>query len=199
MGAFEETTPEQFASQIDTNFWGTVHMCRAAIPVLRAQRAGHIMNITSIGGRRGRQGLSGYQAAKFAVEGFSEVLFHELKAINVKMTIIEPGGFRTDWAGTSMGFAKPIVDYDPVLQPFREFMRQHTGSEPGDPVKAAKVLFDVSRMDEPPLRLVLGRFAKEYVKEGYEQSLAELERWSHLSLSTEHADAKEHAVPLKAS
>jgi NAD(P)-dependent dehydrogenase (short-subunit alcohol dehydrogenase family) len=165
MGAFEEMTPEKFAGQIDTNFWGTVHMCRSAIPVLRAQRAGHIRNITSIGGRRGRQGLSGYQAAKFAVEGFSEVLFHELKAINVKMTIVEPGGFRTDWGGASMGFAQPIADYDPVLQPFREFIRQHTGSEPGDPVKAANVLFDVSRMDEPPLRLVLGKLA-ETVGEG---------------------------------
>jgi NAD(P)-dependent dehydrogenase (short-subunit alcohol dehydrogenase family) len=199
MGAFEEMTPEQFAGQIDTNFWGTVHMCRAAIPVLRAQRAGHIVNITSVGGRRGRQGLSGYQAAKFAVEGFSEVLFHELKAINVKMTIVEPGGFRTDWAGASMEFAKSIADYDPVLQPFREFMRQYTGSEPGDPVKAAKVLFDVSRMDEPPLRLVLGKFAKQYVKEGYEESLAELERWGRLSLSTEHEDAREHTPPLKVS
>jgi NAD(P)-dependent dehydrogenase (short-subunit alcohol dehydrogenase family) len=194
MGAFEEMTPEQFAGQIDTNFWGTVHVCRAAIPMLRAQRAGHIMNITSIGGRRARQGLSGYQAAKFAVEGFSEVLFHELKAINVKMTIIEPGGFRTDWSGTSMGFAKSIPDYDPVIQPFREFRQQYTGSEPGDPVKAANALFDISRMDEPPMRLVLGKFAKQYVKEGYEESLAELERWSDLTLSTEHEDAKEHTL-----
>jgi hypothetical protein len=113
------------------------------------------------------------------------VPFHELKAINVKLTIVEPGGFRTDWAGASMGFAKPIADYDPVLEPFREFMRQYTGSEPGDPVKAAKVLFDVSRMDEPPLRLVLGKFARQYVKEGYEESLAELERWSHLTLSAQ--------------
>jgi NAD(P)-dependent dehydrogenase (short-subunit alcohol dehydrogenase family) len=195
MGAFEEMTSEQFTSQIDTNFWGTVHVCRAAIPVMRAQRAGHIMNITSIGGRRGRQGLSGYQAAKFAVEGFSEVLFHELKAINVKMTIVEPGGFRTDWGGPSMGFAKSIADYDPVIQPFREFMQQYTGSEPGDPVKATNVLFEVSRMDEPPMRLVLGKFAKQYVKEGYEQSLAELERLSNLTLSTEHDDVKERPLP----
>lgn len=195
MGAFEEMTSEQFTSQIDTNFWGTVHVCRAAIPVMRAQRAGHIMNITSIGGRRGRQGLSGYQAAKFAVEGFSEVLFHELKAINVKMTIVEPGGFRTDWGGPSTGFAKSIADYDPVIQPFREFMQQYTGSEPGDPVKATNVLFEVSRMDEPPMRLVLGKFAKQYVKEGYEQSLAELERLSNLTLSTEHDDVKERPLP----
>jgi hypothetical protein len=133
------------------------------------------------------------------VEGFSEVLFHEIKAINVKITIIEPGGFRTDWAGASMGFAKSIDDYDPALQPFREFMRQYTGSEPGDPVKAAKVVFDVSRLDEPPLRLVLGKFAKQYVKEGYEESLAELERWSRVSLSTEYDDAREHTLPSKTS
>jgi NAD(P)-dependent dehydrogenase (short-subunit alcohol dehydrogenase family) len=195
MGAFEEMTPEQFTGQIDTNFWGTVHLCRAAIPVLRAQRAGHIMNITSIGGRRGRQGLSGYQAAKFAVEGFSEVLSHELKAIHVKMTIVEPGGFRTDWGGTSMEFAKPIADYSPAMQPFREFMQKYTGSEPGDPAKAAKVLFEVSRMPEPPLRLVLGKFAKQYVKEGYEGSLAELEQWSELTLSTEFDDVAETALP----
>jgi NAD(P)-dependent dehydrogenase (short-subunit alcohol dehydrogenase family) len=195
MGAFEEMTTEQFTGQIDTNFWGTVHLCRAAIPVLRAQRAGHIMNITSIGGRRGRQGLSGYQAAKFAVEGFSEVLSHELKAIHVKMTIVEPGGFRTDWSGASMEFAKPIADYDTVMQPFREFMQKYSGSEPGDPAKAAKVLFEVSRMSEPPLRLVLGKFAKQYVKEGYETSLAELERWSELILSTEFDDVTETALP----
>jgi NAD(P)-dependent dehydrogenase (short-subunit alcohol dehydrogenase family) len=195
MGAFEEMTPEQFTGQIDTNFWGTVHLCRAAIPVLRAQRTGHIMNITSIGGRRGRQGLSGYQAAKFAVEGFSEVLSHELKAIQVKMTIVEPGGFRTDWGGASMEFAKPIADYNPVMQPFREFMQKYSGSEPGDPAKAAKVLFEVSRMPEPPLRLVLGKFAKQYVKEGYEASLAELEQWSELTLSTEFDDVAETALP----
>ena len=195
MGAFEELTPDEFARQIDTNFWGTVHVCRAALLVFRAQRCGHIMNITSVGGRRGRQGLSGYQAAKFAVEGFSEVLFHELKAINVKMTIVEPGGFRTDWGGASMGFAKPIPEYEPVIEPFRKFMQQYTGTEPGDPQKAARVIFEVSRMQEPPLRLVLGKFAKQYVKEGYEQSLAELEKWNELTLSTDYQDASEHVLP----
>jgi NAD(P)-dependent dehydrogenase (short-subunit alcohol dehydrogenase family) len=196
IGAFEAMTPEEFSSQIDTNFWGTVHMCRAAIPVLRAQHAGHIMNITSIGARRGNQGLSGYQAAKFAVEGFSEVLFHELAAINVKMTIVEPGGFRTDWGGASMEYAKPIAEYESVIRPFRERIKHNTGSEPGDPLKAANVLWEVSRMDKPPLRLVLGKFAKQYVKEGYEQSLAELEQWSDLSLSTEYNDAESLAATV---
>jgi NAD(P)-dependent dehydrogenase (short-subunit alcohol dehydrogenase family) len=197
MGAFEEMKPQEFSGQIDTNFWGTVHVCRAALPVMRAQHGGHIMNITSIGGRRARQGLSGYQSAKFAVEGFSEVLFHELKAIDVKTTIVEPGGFRTDWSGASMGFAKSIADYDPAIGPFREFTQQYTGFEPGDPAKAAKVLYDVSRMAEPPMRLVLGKFATQYVKEGYEESLAELERWSDLTLSTDYEDAKEYTLPAR--
>ena len=93
-----------------------------------------------------------------------------------------------------MGFAKPIAEYEPVIEPFRKFMRQYTGSEPGDPAKGAKVLFEVSRMDKPPLRLVLGKFAKQYVKEGYEESLAELDRWSDLTLATEY-DAKDHSLP----
>ena len=195
MGAFEEQTPEQFAGQIDVNFWGTVNVCRAALPILRHQRSGHIMNVTSIGGRRARQGMSGYQTAKFAVEGFSEVLFHELKAIDVKMTIVEPGGFRTDWAGASMTFTESMEEYEPAIGPFREFMKSYAGTEPGDPVKAAGVLFAISRMSEPPMRLVLGTFAKQYMKEGYEMSLAELERWSELTLSTDFEDAEAHALP----
>jgi NAD(P)-dependent dehydrogenase (short-subunit alcohol dehydrogenase family) len=195
MGAFEEQTPEQFAGQMDVNFWGTVNVCRAALPILRKQRSGHIMNVTSVGGRRARQGLSGYQTAKFAVEGFSEVLIHELKAIDVKMTIVEPGGFRTDWAGASMTFAKSMEEYEPAIGPFREFMKRYAGTEPGDPVKAAGVLFAISRMAEPPMRLVLGKFAKQHMKEGYEISLAELERWSELTLSTDFEDAEQLALP----
>jgi NAD(P)-dependent dehydrogenase (short-subunit alcohol dehydrogenase family) len=195
MGAFEEQTPEQFAGQMDVNFWGTVNVCRAALPILRKQRSGHIMNVTSIGGRRARQGLSGYQTAKFAVEGFSEVLFHELKAIDVKMTLVEPGGFRTDWAGASMTFTESMEEYEPAIGPFREFMKIYAGTEPGDPVKAAGVLFAISRMEEPPMRLVLGKFAKQHMKEGYEMSLAELERWSELTLSTDFDDAEAHALP----
>jgi NAD(P)-dependent dehydrogenase (short-subunit alcohol dehydrogenase family) len=195
MGAFEEQTPEQFAGQIDVNFWGTVNVCRAALPILRQQRSGHIMNVTSVGGRRARQGLSGYQTAKFAVEGFSEVLFHELKAVDVKMTIVEPGGFRTDWAGASMTFTEPMEEYEPAIGPFREFMKNYAGAEPGDPVKAAGVLFAISRMGAPPMRLVLGKFAKQHMKEGYEMSLVELERWSELTLSTDFEDAEAHALP----
>jgi NAD(P)-dependent dehydrogenase (short-subunit alcohol dehydrogenase family) len=195
MGAFEEQTPEQFAGQIDVNFWGIVNVCRAVLPILRKQRSGHIMNVTSIGGRRARQGLSGYQTAKFAVEGFSEVLFHELKPVDVKMTIVEPGGFRTDWAGASMTFTESMEEYEPAIGPYRDFMKGYAGTEPGDPVKAAGVLFAISRMSEPPMRLVLGKFAKQYMKEGYEMSLMELERWSDLTLSTDFENGEAHVLP----
>jgi NAD(P)-dependent dehydrogenase (short-subunit alcohol dehydrogenase family) len=186
MGAFEEQTAEQFAGQIDTNFWGTVNVCRAALPVLRRQRSGHIMNVTSIGGRRGCVSLSGYQAAKFAVEGFSEVLAQEVSPLDIKLTIVEPGGFRTDWAGASMSFTPSMPDYEPAIKPFTDMIKGMTGNEPGDPVKAAAVLFDVSRMASPPLRLVLGKFASQYLREGYETSLAELGQWRKLSDATEH-------------
>jgi NAD(P)-dependent dehydrogenase (short-subunit alcohol dehydrogenase family) len=185
VGAFEEMSSEEFTSQIATNFLGVVNMCRAALPALRKQGSGHIIQISSIGGRRGSAGLSGYQAAKFAVEGFSEVLAQEIGPLGIKMTIVEPGGFRTDWAGSSMSFASPMKGYEPVIGAFREWIKTYSGTEPGDPAKAAAVLFDISRLDEPPLRLPLGVFAKQYLKEGYTTSLTELERWSSLTEATE--------------
>jgi NAD(P)-dependent dehydrogenase (short-subunit alcohol dehydrogenase family) len=185
VGAFEEMSSEEFTSQIATNFLGVVNMCRAALPALRKQGSGHIIQISSIGGRRGSAGLSGYQAAKFAVEGFSEVLAQEIGPLGIKMTIVEPGGFRTDWAGSSMSFASPMKGYEPVIGAFREWIKTYSGTEPGDPAKAAAVLFNISRLDEPPLRLPLGVFAKQYLKEGYTTSLTELERWSSLTEATE--------------
>jgi hypothetical protein len=101
------------------------------------------------------------------------------------MTIVEPGGFRTDWAGASMSFASPMKSYEPAVGAFREWIKTYSGTEPGDPVKAARVIFDISRLDEPPLRLPLGVFAKQYLKEGYTTSLTELDRWSSLTEATE--------------
>lgn len=185
IGAFEEMSPEEFGGQMATNFGGVANMCRAVLPTFRRQRSGHIIQISSVGGRRGAAGLSGYAASKFAVEGFSEVLAQEIGLLGIKMTIVEPGGFRTDWAGASMSFASPMESYEPVIGPFREWIKTYSGTEPGDPAKAAKILFEISRLDEPPLRVPLGVFAKQYLKEGYTTSLTELERWSSLTEATE--------------
>src|ERR1700748_2142109 len=109
--SIETGSDEDFREQIDTNFYGVVNVTKAALPVLRKQRFGHIIQISSIGGRLGAPGLAAYQSAKWAVEGFSEVLAKEVAPFGVKVTIIEPGGFRTDWAGSSMKIAEIHEDY----------------------------------------------------------------------------------------
>jgi len=189
LGAFEEMTEAEFDAQIDLNFFGVVNVARAAIPVLRAQRSGHLIQISSIGGRVGAPGLSGYQAAKFAVEGFSEVLWHELKPLGVHVTIVEPGGFRTDWAGASMGHTQPIADYR-AIRAWRASIAKRAGYELGDPDRAARAIVAVANLEAPPLRLPLGSDAYTYLKLAYESNLAELERTKELTVSTDFPDAQ---------
>lgn len=191
LGAFEEQTYDELASQLDLNFWGTVHVSRAALPILRTQRSGHLVNITSVGGRAGAPGLSGYQAAKFAVEGFTEVLWHELKPLGVKVTAVEPGGFRTDWAGASMAWATPIEDYA-AIRAWRETVSKRAGYELGDPARAARAILALVDLPDPPLRLPLGSDAYAFLKLTYESNLAELERTKEITLSTDFPDAAAH-------
>jgi NAD(P)-dependent dehydrogenase (short-subunit alcohol dehydrogenase family) len=185
IGAFEEMTADEFKSQIDTNFWGVVHVTRAVLPLLREQGFGHIIQITSVGGRLGVPGLSGYNAAKFAVEGLSEALAQEIKPLGLKLTLVEPGGFRTDWAGTSMAFAKPMKAYATVMDAIRGYMGQHNGEQPGDPRKAAHALLQLVKMDRPPLRLPLGKDAILFLGNNYQANLDELQRWADISGSTD--------------
>ena len=188
IGAFEEMTADQFKSQIDTNLWGVVQVTRAVLPVLREQGHGHIIQITSVGGRLSVPGLSGYHAAKFAVEGFSEALAQEIKPLGLKLTIVEPGGFRTDWAGASMAFAKPMKAYAPVMEAIRGFMEQHGGHEPGDPRKAGQAIIQLAEMEQPPLRLPLGKDAIVFLRNSYKTSNDELERWADITGSTDFHD-----------
>ena len=196
IGAFEEMTTDEFKGQIDTNFWGVVHVTRAVLPVLRAQGFGHIIQVTSVGGRLGVPGLSGYHAAKFAVEGLSEALAQEIKPLGLKLTIVEPGGFRTDWAGASMAFAKPMKAYAPVMDAIRGFMGQHTGHQPGDPRKAGHALVELVEMEQPPLRLPLGKDAIVFLRNSYQANSDELQRWADVTGSTDFDDvtasAEEH-------
>ena len=188
IGAFEEMTADEFKGQIDTNFWGVVNVTRAVLPVLREQGFGHIIQVTSVGGRLGVPGLSGYNAAKFAVEGLSEALAQEIKPLGLKLTIVEPGGFRTDWAGASMAFAEPSKAYAPVLGPIREYREQHSGQEPGDPRKAGRVLLQLVEMEQPPLRLPLGKDAIMFLSNSYKTNSDELQRWADISGSTDFDD-----------
>ena len=167
IGAFEEMTADEFKGQIDTNFWGVVNVTRAVLPVLREQGFGHIVQVTSVGGRLGVPGLSGYNAAKFAVEGLSEALAQEIKPLGLKLTIVEPGGFRTDWAGASMAFAKSMTAYAPVLDAIRGYTEQHSGHQTGDPRKAGQVLLQLVEMEQPPLRLPMGKDAILFLSNSY--------------------------------
>ena len=185
IGAFEEMTDDEFKGQIDTNFWGVVNVTRAVLPLLRKQGFGHIIQITSIGGRIGIPGASGYHAAKFAVEGFSESIAQEIKPLGIKLTLVEPGGFRTDWAGSSMAFAKPIDAYRPTVGFIQDMLQKRNGHQPGDPRKAAQVMLKLVAMPEPPLRLPLGNDAMDFLRQGYKTSANELERWSEITRSTD--------------
>jgi len=187
VGAFEEMTAEEFEGQIDTNFWGVVNATRAVLPIMRRQGFGHILQISSVGGRSGYPGLSGYHAAKFAVEGLSEALAQEVKPLGIQVCIVEPGGFRTDWSGASMSFAKPIDAYESVAA-FRRFL--HNGHRsPGDPRKAAQAILKLVELPELPLRQPLGTDATVVLKHVYEKSLAELASTKELACTTDADDA----------
>ena len=184
IAAFEEMPEADFKGQIDTNFWGVVNVTRAALPVLRKQRSGHIIQITSIGGRAGFAGLSGYHAAKFAVEGFSETIAQEISAFGVKMSIVEPGGFRTEWATTSMVTVSPSADYQPSVGAMMGHLDNAVTQTPGDPNKAAQAILKLAAMENPPLRLPLGTDALVLLRHTYAKALDDLEKYADITRST---------------
>jgi NAD(P)-dependent dehydrogenase (short-subunit alcohol dehydrogenase family) len=158
----EETDPADFRAQIEANLFGVVNVTRAALPVLRAQRSGVFVQFSSIGGRvGGTPGLGAYQTAKFGVEGFSEVLANEVKAFGVKVIIVEPGAFRTDWMGSSMTMHEPGPDYRETLGFIHQLRQTANGKQAGDPARAARIIIDVVESPEPPRRLLLGSDAVE--------------------------------------
>ncbi len=187
-GAFEEMTQEEFDGQIDTNFWGVVNVTRAVLPQMRKQGSGRILQVTSTGGRRAGPGLSGYHAAKFAVEGFSEALAQELRPLGIQVCLIEPGGFRTDWNGASMLFAKPMDAYRETAVGFRRRL-QSRWQAPGDPDKAAIAILRLSSLPQMPLRQPLGTDATVLLKSAYETALAALAQTTALARSTDSDDA----------
>jgi NAD(P)-dependent dehydrogenase (short-subunit alcohol dehydrogenase family) len=182
----EDMTDAEFRAQIETNLFGVVNVTKAALPVLRRQRSGHFVQFSSIGGRAGgTPGMGAYQTAKFAVEGFSEVLNAEVKPFGVKVTIIEPGAFRTDWGGSSMERAQTTRDYDQTVGEMNRFREATVDTWPGDPVRAAKIIVDVVDSDDPPLRLLLGAGAVESAAKSSQARAAEAEKWAEVSRSAD--------------
>jgi NAD(P)-dependent dehydrogenase (short-subunit alcohol dehydrogenase family) len=186
--AIEETTDDDFRAQIETNLFGVVNVTKAALPVLHKQRSGHFIQFSSIGGRvGGTPGMGAYQTAKFAVEGFSEVLSNEVKPFGIKVTIIEPGGFRTDWGGSSMRAVAVSEDYDQTVGAMNRYRESTVDQWPGDPARAARIITDIVRLVEPPLRLLLGSDAVRLAEEASKSRAAEAEKWAHVSRSADFA------------
>jgi NAD(P)-dependent dehydrogenase (short-subunit alcohol dehydrogenase family) len=185
VGSIEHMADADFRAQIDTNFFGVVNVTRAALPVLRGQRDGHIIQISSIGGRRGSPGLSAYQSAKWAVEGFSEVLAREVAPLGIRVTIAEPGGIRTDWAGSSMHVDEVRDEYKATVGAFMDGVRKSPDGARGDPAKMAQVLLRIAAMPDPPLRLLLGGDAVFLADLAAKQRAAEDAKWRSLSVTTD--------------
>lgn len=184
--AIEETSEADFREQIETNLYGVINVTRAALPILRRQRGGHFIQFSSIGGRvGGTPGMGAYQTAKWGVEGFSEVLSNEVKPFGVKVTIIEPGAFRTDWSGTSLSTAQVGEDYDQTVGAMNRYRESTLGTWPGDPARGARIITDIVELDEPPLRLLLGAGAVESAAKASKERAAEAEKWAPVSRSAD--------------
>jgi NAD(P)-dependent dehydrogenase (short-subunit alcohol dehydrogenase family) len=188
LASVEDITLEDFRRQIDTNFFGVVNVTKAVLPVLREQGAGHIIQISSIGGRLATPGLSAYQSAKWAVGGFSSVLAAEVAPLGIRVTVLEPGGIDTDWAGSSM-------QVPPISEPYRATVgavatiHNSDAIALGVPAKMAQVVLQVAEMDDPPLRLILGSEAYAYATAAARVQAASDVRWRQLSASTDRDDA----------
>ncbi len=183
---FEQTTDLSFRDQIETNLFGVVNLTRAALPAMRKQRAGHIINVSSVGGRAGAPGLSAYQAAKWAVGGFTESVSQEIAAFGVHMVSLEPGGMRTDWGATANGAAIDLLpDYAPSVGAFLDMMPRFVGNEVGDPAKIAKVILDLTRRNDLPAHLVLGSDALHVLAIAEEARRKAADEWVAVSRSTD--------------
>jgi NAD(P)-dependent dehydrogenase (short-subunit alcohol dehydrogenase family) len=185
VNSIEDMAEDDFRAQIETNFFGVVNVTRAALPVLRAQRDGHFIQISSIGGRRASVGISAYQSAKFAVEGFSEALSNEVGPLGIRVTIVEPGGFRTDWAGSSMRIDQIREEYQATVGSFAQAFRKNADAARGDPAKAAQAVLRIASEKEPPLRLLLGTDAVFLAGVVASTRMAEDAKWKALSVSTD--------------
>jgi NAD(P)-dependent dehydrogenase (short-subunit alcohol dehydrogenase family) len=184
VGAFEETPDDELRAQMETNFFGAMNVTRATLPALRAQRSGAIVNISSLGGQLSFAGFSAYSASKFALEGASEALVLEVAPFGIKVMIVEPGQFRTAFAGAGLRHMPQLDAYRDVVGGTREFARGMDGTQAGDPAKAAAAVDAALASDSTPLRLQLGADAVDGVREHAEGLLKDLRAWESIGRGT---------------
>ena len=184
-GTLEESSMDELRQQFEVNVFGTVAMMKAVLPHMRARREGRILNVTSMAGLMTMPGLSFYHGSKFALEGISSSLAKEVRPLGIYVTAVEPGMFRTDWAGRSMVRSeRKVRDYDAIFDPIREARKSRNGKQPGDPAKAGKAIATFLTSPEPPLHLLLGSDAFDYVQKELETLRGEFSNWESLTRST---------------
>lgn len=185
-GAVEESDEEEVRRMFEINFFGLSRMTRAVLPIMRAHRSGHIVNISSIGGLRSFPTLAYYHATKYAVEGFSESLALEVAPLGIKVTIVEPSGFRTDWAGRSANESKSrIADYAATAGKNLGNLRDYSGKQPGDPVRAAAAIIAAVEAPDPPLRLLLGKAALKGARAKIEMLEKDVNAWEKTTVEAD--------------
>lgn len=182
-GAIEESEEDQVRRMFEINFFGLNAVTREVLPVLRKQRSGHIINISSVGGSVAFPGVGMYNATKFAVTGYSEALAKELAPLGIKVTVIAPSGFRTDWAGRSANDSKiKIDDYQATAHTNQGTIRGYSGNQPGDPVRAAQAIIKVTEESNPPVRLFLGAGALKGIRNKIEEMKTDIDAWEETTV-----------------
>jgi NAD(P)-dependent dehydrogenase (short-subunit alcohol dehydrogenase family) len=187
---FEQLSAERFKALIDTNFYGVVYMTRAALPIMRKQRSGCILQISSVGGRLARPGSAGYHAAKWAVGGFTESLAQEVAPFGVRVCALEPGGMRTNWgARANQDTPEVLPDYEPSVGAVVKALASYWGHETSDPAKVAQLILGLAASDHLPAHLLIGSDAVQYAGQADTTRTDEADRWREISVSTD-VDAK---------
>ncbi len=190
VGGVEEASMAEIRAQFEVNVFGAIAVIQAILPFMRARRAGRILNITSVSGLVGWPSLGIYSGSKFALEGICETLAQEVAPLGIKVTMIEPGGFRTQFSkGSRVRTARTIDDYDATVGQSRRILADHAGHEKGDPAKAAQAILRIAAESAPPLRLLLGADALGHVDLKFAAQKAEIDVWRGLSQSTDFTDA----------
>src|SRR6201987_1479381 len=183
---FEQLSSERFKAVVDTNFYGVVNVTRAALPIMRKQKSGCILQISSVGGRLARPGSTPYHAAKWAVGGFTESLAQELAPFGVKVCALEPGGMRTNWGvRANQDIPEILPDYEPSVGAFAKALKSYWGKEVSDPVKVAQVVLRLAATDSLPAHLLIGSDAVRFAGEAEKTREAEAAQWRQMSLSTD--------------
>jgi NAD(P)-dependent dehydrogenase (short-subunit alcohol dehydrogenase family) len=183
---FEQLSSERFKAVVDTNFYGVVYVTRAALPIMRKQRSGCILQISSVGGRLALPGSTAYHAAKWAVGGFTESLAQELAPFGVKVCALEPGGMRTNWgARAHADMPELLPDYEPSVGTIVKRLESHWGHENSDPARVAQVVLRLASSDHLPAHLLLGSDAVQYAGQAEAARAADRDRWREISVSTD--------------